>query len=151
MASLVVRWDSDINEFGRRVGIAEGYDGNVDIRRFFDSLGVGTRVGDDDKTRFLEGAGDVVGEVTRSEATCNGNSACMSRKFEHCALAIGTGGDNSDISWVVDSSDDSCGEDDLLPVYPALSAVLKRWIISIVCLPSLANVDHIDAIRTSLP
>lgn len=64
MATLVVGRDGDVDEFGRGVGVAEGDDGDVDVGSFFDGLSVGSGIGQDDQTWFLEGARDVVGEVS---------------------------------------------------------------------------------------
>ena len=54
MTTFVVCWDSNVDEFGGRVGVAESNDGDVDVGSFLDSLGIGARVSDDDQTRFFE-------------------------------------------------------------------------------------------------
>jgi len=79
-------------------------------------LSVGAGIGDDDQTRLLERAGDVVGEVTGRKATSNSDSSSMSSKLEDGTLAVRTGGDDTNISRVVDSCDDAGSEDDFLPV-----------------------------------
>ena len=116
VATLVVRWNSNVDVFGWRVGVAEGNDGDVDVGRFFDGLGVGARIRDHDQARFLEGARDVVGEVAGSEATCDRGGSCMCGEFEHGSLAVRTAGDNSNVSRVVDCNDEAGCEDELLPV-----------------------------------
>jgi len=83
--------------------------------RLLDSLGVGTRVRDDDDAGFLEGAGDVVGEVTRGEATGDGGGAGVGGELEDGALAVGARGDDGDVGGVVNCDEDAGGEDDLLP------------------------------------
>lgn len=90
MAALVISRDGDVNEFGGRVGVAERDDGDVDIGGFLDGLGVGAGVGDDDETRFFEGAGDVICEITRGKAAGDSNGTGMSGEFKDGALAIGT-------------------------------------------------------------
>lgn len=40
----------------------------------------------------------------------------MSSELEDSAVAVGTGRDNADVSWVVDGSDDTRSKDELLPV-----------------------------------
>jgi len=55
----------------------------------------------------------------------------MSGKFQDCSLSVGTGTDNDDIGGILDRCNDTGGENELLP--------------------SLANVDNVDTIRTSFP
>jgi hypothetical protein len=128
MTTLVVGWDGNVDELGRGVGVAEGNDGNVDIGSLLDSLGVGAGISDDDEAGFLEGAGDVVGEVTGSETTCDGDSSGVCGELQDSTLAVGTSGDNTDVSWVVDGCDDAGCEDDFLPVVNMLE--LRSLIIS---------------------
>ena len=116
MTALVVCGNGYIDVLGWRVGIAKRNDGNVDIGSFLNSLGVGSGVGNDDETRLLEGASDVVGEVTRSETTGNSDSPSVSSELEDSSLTVGTGGDDTNIGRVVDGGDDSCCEDDFLPI-----------------------------------
>jgi hypothetical protein len=115
MTPLVVAGNRNVNELSGGVGVAESNDGDVDVAGLFDGLSIGTRVGDDDETRLLEGSSDVVGEVTRGETTSNGDSPGMSSEFEDSALPIWTSRDNTDVSGVVDGGDDSSSKDDFLP------------------------------------
>jgi hypothetical protein len=78
VTALVVGWDGNIDVLGWGIGVAEGNDWDVDVGSFLDSLGIGAWVGDNDETWFLEGAGDVVGEVTGGEATSDGDSTSVS-------------------------------------------------------------------------
>lgn len=117
MTTLVVCWDSNIDELGWGIGIAEGNDWNVDVGCLLDSLSIGTGIGDNDQTRFLEGSGDVICEVTRGETTSDSDGTCVSGELEDSTLTIWTSRDNTDIGWVVDSCDDTGSEDDLLPVW----------------------------------
>jgi len=117
MATLVICWNSYINEFRRRIGITERNHRDVDVGSFLDGLCVGAGVGDDDKTGLFEGASDVVGEVTRSEPT--GDSGCpgMSSELQDSALAIWTGRDDGDVGGVIYCGDNASSKDDFLPVY----------------------------------
>jgi len=115
MTTLVVGWNGNIDELSWGIGIAESNDGDVDIRCLLDSLGIGARIGDNDETGFLERACDVVGEVTWGETTSNWGSTSVSGELQDSALAIGTGGDDTDIGGVVDGCDDTGSEDDFLP------------------------------------
>lgn len=115
MTTLVVRGDGNIDELGWGVGIAKGDDGDVDVRGFLDSLGVGARVGDDDQAGLLERAGDVIGEVTGGETTSNGDSTSVCGKLEDSTLAVGASGDDDDIGWVVDRCNNSGRKNNFLP------------------------------------
>jgi hypothetical protein len=90
VATLVVCWDSNINELGWGVSITEGDDWNVDVGSLLDSLGIGTGIGDDNEAGLLERAGDVVGEVTGGETTGNGDSTGVSSELQDGALTVGT-------------------------------------------------------------
>jgi hypothetical protein len=116
MATLVVCRNSHIDELGWRIGVAESDDGNVDIGGFLDGLCVGPWVGNDDETGFLEGASDIVGEVTRRETTCDGDGPSVCGELEDGALTVGAGGDDTDVGWIVNSGDYAGCEDDFLPV-----------------------------------
>jgi len=115
VTTLVVGRDGNVDELGRGVGVAKGNDRDVDVRGLLDGLGVGARVGDDDKTRLLERASDVVGEVTRGETTGNGAGTGVCGEFEDGALTVGTGGDDANVGRVIDGSNDARSEDYLLP------------------------------------
>ena len=116
MTTLVVRWDSNIDEFGGGFGVTKRNDGNVDVGSLLNSLGVSAGVGDDDEAGLLERAGDVVGEVTRGETTCDGDGTGMRGELEDSTLTVGTSRDNTNIGRVVDSCDDAGCENDFLPV-----------------------------------
>ena len=116
MTALVVGGDGNVDVLGGGVRVAEGDDGDVDVGGLLDGLGVGARVGDDDQARLLEGAGDVVGEVTGGETTGNGASTSVGGELQDGTLTVGTGRDNADIGGVVNGSDDTGGQDDLLPL-----------------------------------
>ena len=112
----------------------------------------GARVGHDDEAGFFEGAGNVVGEVARREATSNGDGASVRSEFEDSTLAVGACRDDGDVSRVIHSCDEAGCKDDFLPrsglglVTPRSSDISVSYV-----LPSLANVDHIDSVGACLP
>ena len=75
---------------GWRVGVTESNDWNVDIRRFLDSLGVGTGIGDNDQTGLLERSGDVIGEISGGETTSDSNGTSVRGELEDSTLTIRT-------------------------------------------------------------
>lgn len=121
VATLVVGRDGNIDVLGGRVGVAEGDDRDVDVAGLLDGLGIGAGVGDDDQAGLLERTGDVVGEGTGGEAAGNGLGAGVSGELEDGTLTVGTGRDDADIARVVNGSDDTGREADLLPVDRVLS------------------------------
>lgn len=125
MLRLVVGRDGNVDVVEGRVGVADGNDRDVDVRRLTDGLVVDARVGDDNQARLLERAGDVVGEVARGEAAGDGLRASVGRKLEDGTVAVRAGRDDADVVRVLDRGDDTRGEDNLLP--------------------GLANVDDVDA------
>lgn len=116
MTTLVVGRDGNVDKFGWRVGIAEGEDWDVDVAGLLDGLSVGAGVGYDDEAGLLERTGDVVGEVTWSETTSDGDSTGVSGKLQDSALAVGTSRDDANVGWVVNCGDDASCENNLLPV-----------------------------------
>ena len=150
MTPLVVGGDSDIDVLGRGVGIAQSHHGDVDIGCFLDGLGVTAGVGDDDEAGLLERARNVVGEVSRREATRNRLCARMGRELEHRTLPVGASRNYGDVRRVVNGRNDARREDDLLPdlrISTSRSACER-------CrghAPGLANIDDVDPVRASLP
>ena len=65
-------------------------------------MGISTWVRDNDDAWFLEGAGDVVGEVSGGEATSDGGGAGVGGEFEDSTLTVGTGGDDGNVGGIVD-------------------------------------------------
>lgn len=115
MSALVVRGYGEVDELGGGVGVAKTDDGDVDIGGFFDGLRVGARIRHDDEAWLLEGPGDVVGEVAGSEAASDRNGTSVRGELEDRTLAIGTGGDDANVRWIVNGDDDSRGKDNFLP------------------------------------
>lgn len=115
MAALVIRRDSDIDELGRGVGVTQSDYGDVNIRGFFDGLGIGTGVGDNNEARLFKRTSDVIGEVTRSETTSDGSSASVSSELQNSTLTERTSRDSANVGRVVNCSNNSRGEDDLFP------------------------------------
>ena len=125
MARLVVRRDRDVDELERRVGVAEGDDGDVDVGCLADSLVVDARVRDDDDTRLLERARNVVRERAGREAASDRLCARVRRKLEDRTLPVRPRADDTNVVRVLDRREDACCEDKLLP--------------------GLADVDNVDA------
>ena len=115
VTTIVVGGDGSVDVLGGGVGVAEGDDGNVDVRSLLDGLGVGAGVGDDDQAGLLERAGDVVGEATGGEATSDGGGTGVGSELEDSALAVGTGRDDANVGRVVNGDDDAGSEDNILP------------------------------------
>ena len=115
VAALVVGGDSNIDEVGGGVSVAESNDGDVDVASLLDGLGIGAGVGHDNEAGLLERAGDVVGEVTGGETTSNGGGTGVGGKLQDSTLTVGTGRDDTDIGGVVDGSNDTGSQNDLLP------------------------------------
>jgi len=115
MATLVVSGNGNVNEFGWRIGIAKGDDGDVNIGSFLDSLSVGARIGDDDQAGLLERAGNVIGKVTGGETTGNGDGTSVCGKLEDSTLTVGTSRDDNNISWVINCCNNAGRKNDLLP------------------------------------
>jgi len=121
---LVVGGDSDIDVVQGRVGVADGDNGDVDVRSLSNGLVVDTGVGDDDQTGLLERLGDVIGEVTGSESSSDSLSTSVGSELEDGTVTVRTSRDDANIVGVLDGSDDTGGEDELLP--------------------GLSNVDNVD-------
>lgn len=116
MATLVVGGNGNIDVLGGGVSVAKGDDGDVDVGSLLDSLGVGARISDNDQAGFLERSGDVVGERTGGESTGDGNGTSVGGELEDGTLSVGTGRNDTNVGGVVNGSDDTGGQDDLLPV-----------------------------------
>ena len=112
---LVVGRDGNIDELEGSIGVAEGDDGDVDVRGLTDGLVVDARVGDDDQAGLLERAGDVVGEGTGSETAGNGLRTGVGSKFQDGTVTVGACRDDTNIVRVLNSGDDTGGENKLLP------------------------------------
>lgn len=95
---LVVARDGNVDVRQRRVGVAQGDDGDVDVRGLTNGLVVDTGVGDDDQTGLLERAGrDRVGEGTGNETSSDGLSTGVGSELEDGTLSVGAGRDNADL------------------------------------------------------
>ncbi len=110
-----VTGDGNIDELERRVRVDKRDARNVDVRSLTDGLVVDTGVGNNNNTGLLERTSDVVGERTRGESSSNGSSTGLSSELEHSTVTVLTTANHTDISRVLDSSEDTSGENDLLP------------------------------------
>jgi hypothetical protein len=66
-------------------------------------------------------------------------------------LAIGTGGDDTNISWVVNGCNDAGSKDNFLPVGEDLVYNNTTQADYKLNIPSLPNVDDINAVWSGLP
>jgi hypothetical protein len=115
VTTLVIGGDSNINELSRRISVAKSNNGDVNIGGFFDGLGIGAGVGNDNKARLLKRTSDVVGEVTGSKTTGDGGSASVSSKLQDGTLTERTSRDSADVGGIVNCGDNPSGEDNLFP------------------------------------
>lgn len=109
------------------VSVAEGNDGDVDVRGLADGLVVDAGVGDDDDAGLLERTGDVVGEGTGGEAAGNGSGTSVGGELEDGTVAEGAARDDTDVSGVLDGSEDAGSEDELLPGLADVDQVDTWW------------------------
>jgi len=121
---LVVGGDSDIDVVQGGVGVADGDNGDVNVGSLTNGLVIDSGVGDDDQTGLLERLGDVIGEVTGSESSSDGLGTSVGSELEDGTVTVRTSRDDANIVGVLDGSDDTGGEDELLP--------------------GLSNVDNVD-------
>lgn len=85
-------------------------------------------VGNNDHSGFLEGLGDVIGEVTGGESTGNGLSTGETSHLEDSSVTVGSGRDDGDVCGVLDGGEDSGSEDELLPGLADIEDV-DTWIL----------------------
>jgi len=120
MSPLVVRWNGDVNELERSICVTQRNDGNVNIRGFTNSLVVSAGICDNDETRFLERSGDVVCERARSETASNRLCASVRGELEDSTVPVWSCADYDNVFWG-NWSDNSCGENELLPGFPNIN------------------------------
>jgi len=131
VSGFVVGGDGDVDELEGSVGVTEGDDGDVDVSGLSDSLVVNSGVSDDDDSGFLERSSDVVGEVTGGESTGDSVSTSETSVLQDSSVSIRSSRDDTNIGRVLDSSQDSSSQDDLLP--------------------SLSDVQDVDTVGSSFP
>lgn len=147
MTALVVGGDGNVDELGGGVGVAKSDDGDVDVRGLLDGLGIGAGVGDDDQAGLLEGAGDVVGEVTGGEAAGNGDGTGVGGELQDSTLAVGTSGDDANVGRVVNGDDDAGSEDNLLPAARVRNTDFLVARCEASCTPSIREIWSISKSR----
>jgi hypothetical protein len=76
---------------------------------------VDSGVGNDDYSGFLEGFGDVIGEVTGGESTGNSLSTGETSHLEDSSVTVRSGRDDGNVIGVLDGGENSGSEDELLP------------------------------------
>lgn len=127
MLTSVVTWDSDIDVFRWGVQVSQSDDWDVNVRSFLDGLSIGSWVGNNDQSWFLERTGDVVGERTWSESTSNWSSTSVSGELQNGSLTVGSRGDGDNIFWVWNGSNDSSSQNQLFPGLTDVNDVDTVW------------------------
>ena len=128
---FVVAWDGDVDVLQAGVGVAEGDDGDVDVRGLGDSLVIDTWVSADQDTGLTEGGLVLVSKGTRAETTSDGLGAGVVTELEDGTLTLGLARNAHDVLWVLeyelytvfkvsgfsylDGGDGTGGHHDLLP------------------------------------
>jgi len=112
----VVAWDSNVNELKRRVSIAKGDTGDVDIRSFNNGLLIRLGVNDNQELGFLELLGVLIGKGTRGPSgRRGGGGTSVFGVLDDGSLSVGSSANNNDIFWLVDGGNDSSSELNFLP------------------------------------
>ncbi len=88
----------------RRVTVAKGDHRHVDETRLPHWLVIGPGVGDNQKTRFLELLGDLIGKSSRSVSASNVLCAGVLSKFQNRTLSVRSGADGNHILRVLDGN-----------------------------------------------
>ncbi len=97
------------------MGVAEGNDWDVDVRRLFDGLVVGVWVGDDDESWLLELSGLIVGEGSWSPFGLVGDAGSGELgELDDGSLSSGFGRDSQNILGIWDGSNDSGSQEDFV-------------------------------------
>merc|ERR1719445_117379 len=107
--------DGDIDELGWRVHISEGHNRDVSIATLSDGLMVSPGVSDQKQPWLTESCLDLISKCSRSEATSYGIAANISSELEDSSLSGGPCGHHVHILWVLNSSDSTGSENQLLP------------------------------------
>merc|ERR1719401_3281848 len=123
LLTLVVARDGEIDVLERRVGVAESDDRDVRVRGLLDSLGIGTRIGDDDQSRLSKLLGDVVCKRTRSPATRMSDGSNVVGELKDRTGTIRTLGDDHDVFRVFDRDNNTCSDHDLFPCLSQIQQV----------------------------
>jgi len=131
MLSLVVARNGNVDQTKRGISVAKGNCWDVDVGRFSDGLVVGSRVSENQQTRFHKLVLDLVGKSTGRISASNSLSSGIFGELEDSTLTKVPGGDNANILGVFNGDDDSSGQNQLLP--------------------SLLEINQIDTITASLP
>jgi len=113
--TLVVAGNGNINISQWRVGVAEGNDWDVYIGSFTHRLVVSAGIGDNQQTWLTESSLDLVSECSWCEPASNGCSTSGRGKLQHSTLAVWAGRDDTHIGWVLDGSNGTGSQEQLLP------------------------------------
>jgi len=104
----------DVLQWG--VGVAESDAGDIHVGSLDDGLLVADGVGDDQESGLLENLGVLIGQSSWGPSgRRGGHGASELGEFEHGSLTEDSGRHHDHIRWVVDGSNDSSSQLDLLP------------------------------------
>ena len=90
---------------------------------------VDTGVGNNDDPGLLERTSDVVGEVTGGEATGDSLGTSERSVLEDSTVTVRTGRDYANVVGVLDGSEDTSSEDNLLPSLADVDDVDSWWML----------------------
>lgn len=112
----VVAWDGNINEVEWGVRITESDAWDVDVGSLNNSLLITDGISNDQQSGFLEDLGVLVGQGTWGPSRGRGGDGSDELgELEDGSLSGNSGGNDDDVLWVLDGSDGSSSELDLLP------------------------------------
>ena len=115
LLTSVIAWDSDINVLEWRVSIAKGNARDVSIRCLLNSLAISLGVSDNQKSWLHELAGDLICEGTWSPSLSNRLSTSVVGELHDSSGTERSLRANDDVLWVLNGSDNSSSNHQLLP------------------------------------
>lgn len=97
LSHLVVAGNGNVHVSQRRVSVAQGDGGDVDVGSLSQWLMISTRVRHNQQTGLPERCLDLIGECTRGETTMEGSGTSGRSKLQHCSLKWGK---VCSVSWI---------------------------------------------------
>jgi hypothetical protein len=95
--------------------VAESNDWDVHVTGLLDGLVISSWVADNDKSWLQEFLGVLIGKGTWGPLSTEVVSSGVGSELEDSSLGVGSAGDNEDILWVLNGSNDSSSKHELLP------------------------------------
>lgn len=86
LSHLVVTGDGNVHVSQRRVRVAQGNGGDVDVGSLSQRLMISTRICHNQETGLPESCLDLIGECTRGETTMEGGGTGGRGELQHCSL-----------------------------------------------------------------